>query len=123
MSKTTFKLRVVILLAIILPVFVKAVEATSPQFDFPLPLGISFEVWSYYVPKDNALTPAKVELGRQLFFDKRLSADGSVSCASCHDPERAFTDGKRVAEGIGGRLGSRNSPTLLNAMFNSGQFW
>ncbi len=123
MSKTTFKLRVVILLAIILPVFVKAVEATSSQFDFPLPLGISFEVWSYYVPKDNALTSAKVELGRQLFFDKRLSADGSVSCASCHDPERAFTDGKRVAEGIGGRLSSRNSPTLLNAMFNSGQFW
>ncbi len=123
MSKTTFKLRVVILFAIILPLFVKAVEATSSQFDLKLPLGISFEVWSYYVPKDNALDSGKVELGRQLFFDKRLSADGSLSCASCHDPERAFTDGKRVAEGIGGRTGSRNSPTLLNAMFNSGQFW
>ena len=123
MSKTTFKLRFVILVAIILPVFAKAVEATSPAFELKLPLGISFEIWSYYVPKDNALTSEKVELGRQLFFDKRLSADASVSCASCHDPERAFTDGKRVAEGIGGRVGSRNSPTLLNAMFNSGQFW
>jgi cytochrome c peroxidase len=123
MSKTTFKLRIVILLAIILPLFVKAVEATSSEFDLKLPLGISFDVWSYYVPKDNALNSGKVELGRQLFFDKRLSSDGSVSCALCHDPERAFTDGKRVAEGIGGRKGSRNSPTLLNAMFNSGQFW
>lgn len=123
MSKATFKLRVVILLAIVLPLLAKAGVANSSQFDVRLPLGISFEVWSYYVPKDNALTSTKVELGRQLFFDKRLSADSSVSCASCHDPERAFTDGKRVAEGINGRLGSRNSPTLLNAMFNSGQFW
>lgn len=123
MNKATFKLRVVILLAVILPALAKTGEATSSQFDMKLPLGISFDVWSYYIPKDNALTSAKVELGRQLFFDKRLSADSSVSCASCHDPERAFADGKRVAEGIGGRLGSRNSPTLLNAMFNSGQFW
>ncbi|MGA9769288.1 MAG: cytochrome c peroxidase [Blastocatellia bacterium] len=123
MSKESFKLRVVILLMIILPVFAKAVEATSSSFDLKLPLGIPFEIWSYYVPKYNVLTQAKVELGRQLFFDKRLSADGSVSCASCHDPARAFTDGKRVAEGINGRSGSRNSPTLLNAMFNSGQFW
>jgi len=64
-----------------------------------------------------------VALGRELFFDKRLSADGTISCASCHEPERAFTDGKQFAEGIGGRRGARNSPTLLNAMFNTGQFW
>jgi cytochrome c peroxidase len=123
MSKATFKLRAVILLAIILPLFARAGKATPSDFDLKLPVGISFDVWSYYIPKDNVLTSAKVELGRQLFFDKRLSADGSVSCASCHDPGRAFTDGKRVAEGINGRTGSRNSPTLLNAMFNSGQFW
>lgn len=69
------------------------------------------------------MTPAKVELGRKLFFDPRLSADGRISCASCHDPKLAFTDGRPVAEGIAGRRGSRNSPTLLNAMFNAGQFW
>src|SRR5205085_851995 len=69
------------------------------------------------------MTTAKVALGRELFFDKRLSADGSISCAGCHAPERAFTDGKPIAEGIGGRRGTRNSPTLLNAMFNTGQFW
>ncbi|PYT07341.1 MAG: cytochrome-c peroxidase, partial [Acidobacteria bacterium] len=69
------------------------------------------------------MTAAKVELGRMLFFEVRLSADGTVSCASCHDPKRAFTDGRTVAEGIGGRRGVRNSPTLLNAMFSTGQFW
>jgi len=88
-----------------------------------LPLGIPQELWAYFIPKSNAMTAAKVELGRKLFFEPRLSADGSVSCASCHDPNRAFTDGKRLAEGIGGRRGTRNSPTLLNAMFNGGQFW
>jgi cytochrome c peroxidase len=87
-----------------------------------MPLGIPIDLWTYFVPNDNPITAAKVELGRKLFFDSRLSADGKVSCASCHDPKRAFTDGKKIAEGIGGRLGTRNSPTLLNSMFSAGQF-
>jgi cytochrome c peroxidase len=125
MKNATLKLRIVILFALAIPVLAKANDAASPvtSFDLKLPLGISQDVWSYFVPKDNPLTSAKVELGRTLFFDKRLSADGSVSCATCHEPKRAFTDGRRVAEGIAGRRGSRNSPTLLNAMFNTGQFW
>lgn len=69
------------------------------------------------------MTPAKIELGRKLFFDARLSADGRISCASCHDPKLAFTDGRATASGIAGRRGARNSPSLLNAMFNTGQFW
>lgn len=64
------------------------------------------------VPEDNALTPEKVALGRRLFFDKRLSRDGSVSCSSCHDPERAFSDGRAVAVGVFGRTGRRNAPAL-----------
>lgn len=125
MKNATLKLRIVILFALALPVFARANDAPSTftPFDLKLPLGISQEVWSYFVPQDNPLTAAKVELGRKLFFDKRLSADGSISCATCHEPQRAFTDGRRVAEGIVGRHGSRNSPTLLNAMFNTGQFW
>ena len=118
-------MKVILLFSLLLPVFVKASDspADSQAFDFKLPLGISRDVWTYFVPKDNPMTAAKVALGRELFFDKRLSADGSISCAGCHAPERAFTDGKPIAEGIGGRRGTRNSPTLLNAMFNTGQFW
>jgi len=89
----------------------------------PIPLGLPADTWDYYVPRKNPMTPQKIELGRKLFFDSRLSADGRVSCASCHDPKLAFTDGRAVAEGIAGRRGARNSPTLLNAMFNTGQFW
>lgn len=97
--------------------------SAADEYNLPLPTGIPAEVWSYFVPRNNPLTPAKVELGRQLFFDKRLSADGSVSCATCHDPKRAFTDGKKTAEGVGGKRGARNTPTVLNAMFNSSLFW
>jgi cytochrome c peroxidase len=97
--------------------------SASDQFSLKVPLGIPNELWYYFIPKDNALTEAKVELGRQLFFDPRLSADGSVSCATCHDPQRAFTDGRKTAVGIGNRKGTRNTPTLLNAMFNSTMFW
>ena len=124
MRRATFKLKVIFCLAFLLPILVRANDAAdSEAFDFKLPLGISRDLWTYFIPKDNPLTAEKVALGRALFFDKRLSANGTVSCATCHAPERAFTDGKRVAEGIGGRRGTRNSPTLLNAMFNTGQFW
>ncbi len=119
------KLRLIILLALAVPLLVEAGESPGSNADFQiqLPVGISRDVWAYYVPKTNPLTAAKVELGRQLFFDKRLSSDGTVSCATCHDPAQAFADGKPVAEGVAGRRGTRNSPSLLNAMFNSGQFW
>jgi cytochrome c peroxidase len=74
-------------------------------------------------PVDNPITPEKVRLGERLFFDGRLSADGTVACASCHDPARAFADGRPVSIGIDGRVGQRNSPTILNALYNKAQFW
>ena len=75
------------------------------------------------MPRDNPQTPEKVALGEKLFFDGRLSADGTVACASCHDPRRAFTDGRSVSVGIGNRVGQRNAPTILNALYNQTQFW
>ena len=66
-------------------------------------------------PTDNPNSPEKIELGRKLFFDKRLSLDETVSCASCHIPEFAFTDRKKVSNGINGRITARNSPSILNA--------
>ncbi|HXI92103.1 MAG TPA: cytochrome c peroxidase [Blastocatellia bacterium] len=119
------KLAIVGVLAVLMPALVRANDsnAGSSSFEIKMPLGIPIELWTYFVPNDNPVTAAKVELGRKLFFDALLSADGKISCASCHDPGRAFTDGRKVAEGIGGRLGTRNSPTLLNSMFSTGQFW
>jgi cytochrome c peroxidase len=69
------------------------------------------------IPADNPQTPEKIELGKRLFNDKRFSADGSISCASCHLPDKAFTDGLPVAQGLNGQLGTRNTPTVINAAF------
>ncbi len=74
-------------------------------------------------PPNNPLTAEKVALGKQLFSDKRLSADGSLSCASCHDPGRAFSDGRVVARGIHNAEGTRNSPALVQAGFGRNFFW
>ena len=71
----------------------------------------------------NPQTPEKIALGQKLFFDARLSVDATVACSTCHDPARAFTDGLPVSIGIEGRVGQRNSPTILNALYNKTQFW
>lgn len=75
------------------------------------------------VPKDNALTLEKIELGRRLFFDTRLSANRTQSCASCHQPNRAFTDGRVVAIGSTGQKHPRNSMALVNVAFNATYTW
>ena len=66
------------------------------------------------IPLDNPPTLLGIELGRKLFYDKRLSGDGSTSCASCHLVSSAFTDGKMTSEGFNGKFGKRNAPTLAN---------
>ncbi len=88
-----------------------------------LPAGLPADLWEMLIPPDNPVTPEKVALGRKLYYDKRLSKDGTVSCATCHDPDKGFSDGKKVSEGVGGKKGTRNSPTVLNAVFNEFQFW
>ncbi len=99
--------------ALLLPI-VGAAQALSP------PLGLD----AYMpVPIDNPLTPEKIALGGRLFVDPLLSADRSISCATCHDPARAFTDGRPVAVGVFGRSGSRAAPALLNRGYGSVFFW
>src|SRR5438067_1943596 len=88
----------------------------SPELSESVPFGLSKDVWRKRIPAGNPISAAKVELGRLLFFDKRLSSDGSLSCASCHDPANAFTDHNSVARGLAGKTGTRNAPTILNAM-------
>src|SRR2546430_5020331 len=75
------------------------------------------------IPADNPQTPEKIALGQKLFFDGRLSADGTVACSTCHDPARAFTDGRPTSIGVKGGVGQRNAPTVLNALYNKTQFW
>ncbi|MCA9108194.1 MAG: cytochrome-c peroxidase, partial [Planctomycetales bacterium] len=68
-------------------------------------------------------TAEKVELGKQLYFDPRLSRDNTVSCASCHDPEKGWSNDEAVATGIGGQKGGRSAPTIINSGYSYFQFW
>ena len=75
------------------------------------------------IPADVDTDPAKVELGKRLFNDPRLSKDGTVSCASCHDLANGGDDGRAVSLGVDGKPGVINSPTVFNVRFNIAQFW
>jgi len=87
--------------------------------DVTVPLGLLPIQW----PEDNPYSKEKVELGRLLYFDPRLSADGSISCASCHHPKFSFTDGSPVSTGIKGQKGGRSAPTVFNRAYSLAQFW
>jgi cytochrome c peroxidase len=84
-----------------------------------VPLGLLPIVW----PADNPYSREKADLGKLLYFDVRLSRDNTVSCASCHSPEHAYTDGAAVSTGIGGQHGNRSAPTVLNRAYSLAQFW
>ena len=86
-------------------------------------VGAPAELTREAIPPDNPQTSEKISLGQKLFFERRLSVDGTVSCSTCHDPQLAFTDKKPLSVGIKGRLGQRNAPTILNALYNKTQFW
>ncbi len=90
--------------------------------DSPYNLVLPSHFPSIEFPDDNELTEKRVELGRRLFYDTRLSADNTLSCASCHDQLSAFTDNLAIAEGIEGRVGFRNSPTLGNVAYQERLF-
>jgi cytochrome c peroxidase len=88
------------------------------------PPGVDPVAWaSIYVPADNELTADRIALGRKLYFDTRLSKDGTLACATCHDVSRGFTDHRSVSEGIGDHLGKRSAPTTMNAAMLQSQFW
>lgn len=83
-----------------------------PKFFPPMP-----------IPADNPMTVKGVELGRMLFYDPILSSDGSISCASCHNPEFSFTDDKKFSVGVGGQQGTINSMSLVNLGWQTRFFW
>ncbi len=106
-----------------------AAEAASPKgevlksgdFELVLPLGLQAD--AAYVPDGNPITAEKVALGKLLFFDKRLSSDDTVSCASCHNPYHGYGDANEKGVGVGSKVGGRNSQTALNRLFSAEQFW
>ncbi|WNJ20130.1 cytochrome c peroxidase [Pontibacter sp. G13] len=75
------------------------------------------------IPSDNPMTQAKIDLGKKLFFDKRLSADSTIACASCHLQENAFSDPNAVSVGVEGRTGERNAMSIQNLVFAQFLFW
>lgn len=91
--------------------------------EFTLPKGLDAGQANIFIPENNPLTLAKIELGRQLYFDPRLSSDGTISCASCHAPNHAYGAPTRFGVGVDGQEGNRNSPTVFNRILSRDQFW
>ena len=98
-----------------------ATPAPSRSPGVALPLGIPAA--ALRVPATAVTSDAAAALGELLFFEPRISFDGSVSCASCHQPDKAFTDGLAVARGVRGGVGPRNTPTILNRALSMTQFF
>jgi len=88
-----------------------------------LPEGLAAGKEAVYIPEDNPLTRAKIELGRQLYFDTRLSGDNTISCASCHSPSAGYGAHTQFGVGVKGQKGNRNSPTSFNRILSKTQFW
>ena len=99
-----------------------ALACASPLLLAQAPLGLP----PVPVPENNPQTPEKIELGQKLFLDTRFSSTGTISCATCHDPDNVFIDETApipVSVGIDGLFGTRNAPTVVNSAYNKTQFW
>ena len=99
-----------------------ACKPAATPYKLTVPLGLEDDL-AQYVPAENPLTVEKVELGKLLFFDPRLSRDNTISCASCHKPELAWTDGTKVSMGIDNQLSTRNGMTIVNRIYGKAQLW
>ena len=75
------------------------------------------------IPADNPPTVETIALGRRLYYDPQLSVDGTISCASCHAPQFAFSDEHPVSFGVGKKTGTRHAPTVINSAYSPLQFW
>ena len=98
-------------------------EENHAKLTFDLPLGLAAGKSMVKGVAENPLTRAKIELGRQLFFERRLSSDGTVSCADCHHPDEGFGRHTRFGIGVKQQQGGRNSPVAYNRILSGPQFW
>ncbi len=93
------------------------------ELELKLPKGLDAATGNVYIPEDNPMTRAKIELGRQLYFDPRLSSDNTISCGSCHDPAQGYGAQTQFGIGVAGQQGGRNSPVAYNRIVSKAQFW
>lgn len=108
-----------LLLLTLLPALLARRKAEPVLPGPPLPLGLPAIPW----PDDNPYSRARAELGKILFFDGRLSSNGIVSCAFCHEPKYAFSASTALSKGVDGKQGARHAPTLINRAWGKSQFW
>ncbi len=105
-----------------IPVLIFLATAAFAPAQPPAPL-FSAETIKSFTPPDNPITDAKAKLGDMIFDEKRISADNSVACNTCHSPRNGFTTHTETSRGVGDQLGKRNAPSILNAMFYKSMFW
>lgn len=98
-------------------------QANHESFTIELPMGLDLGKDAIAIPKDNPLTRAKIELGRQLYFDRRLSKNAEVSCADCHHPDHGYAFPSPFGIGVAKQTGNRNSPVAYNRILSTTQFW
>jgi cytochrome c peroxidase len=101
----------------------KSTPVAEEPFAVKLPLGLPDYIAGVNYPLSNPITKSKIELGKQLYFDPRVSLNGTISCATCHNPEKGWTDDMASSIGIGGQVGSRSAPTVLNTAYGRTMFW
>jgi cytochrome c peroxidase len=109
----------VLVLALVIALATSVAEAS--EFVLRLPLGLQEQ--AAWIPDDNPLTPEKIALGKQLFWDKRWSRNGTVACVSCHDPTHGWGDPRQFSARFDGKPTPRHSPTLVNRLFSVEQQW
>lgn len=105
----------------ILVLALSSVVAAAGDFKLELPRGLQEQ--AAYIPDDNPLTPEKIALGKQFFWDKRWSRNGTIACVSCHDPNHGWADPRQVSLRFDGKPTPRHSPTLVNRLFSDVQQW
>jgi cytochrome c peroxidase len=106
---------------VVLSILIPAAASQGAEDKVKLPLGL--QVQAAYIPDDNPLTPEKVALGKQFFWDKRWSRNGTVACVGCHDPNHGWADSRQFSLTFEGKPTSRHAPTLVNRLFSDHQHW
>lgn len=112
-------LRIALLSILLLTLEVTGTLCAQETYYSEVPLGIDWII----VPEDNPMSAAKIKLGKQLFFDTRLSGNQTVSCASCHDPNKGWADDRKFSPGAHGQLTTRNVPSIVNVGLHRTFFW